>query len=248
MVPEGAPRAAELVTGSTPFTLRKLSFSNSRKGHVEAPAAEAPAAAPQTGIKKPGSTAVRLIRKISFDFERRTPVRPPRSDDGKASDGVLAGRKISFGRSPLAPRRPSFGRSPLSRRASSTPGLTPSTEEAMAPAASEAAPEFEAAPEYNIEVQEYNIEVTNRMTPKTKIRVPIPGVSPGVVEKVVISIPANVRLGQIISFSLPCNWADVRRRYREDNECEDAALVAELEAEFVRVRSKQLDGLQTDVG
>ena len=84
-------------------------------------------------------------------------------------------------------------------------------------------------------MQTYHIAVTSAMKPNSKIRVPIPG-SCGA-EKMVLRVPPDAVAGQVLTFSLPLGWADARRKSREGEECEDAAWVAEMEAEHVRLRS-----------
>ena len=97
------------------------------------------------------------------------------------------------------------------------------------PAAAPAA----AAP--GVEMQEYKIEVTSKMVPDSKIRIPLPGSKPGSFFKIVIYVPPYVEVGQFLSFELPETWVDERIKEREDNECDDADLVIEMERQHMRV-------------
>ena len=179
-----------------------------------------------------------LLRSFSFEKKSRD------KDDGTYKGTIT--RALSFGKH-------------RSRKQDASTASTPSTTEALAanPADAKntrrqaalrvaAASRSGGSPQkppillsgaaFEREMQEYNIEVKPEMKPDSKIRIPIPGSKPGSFEKIVIHVPATAKVGHMISFELPSDWADERIRAREEGQ---SAEVAQMEVKHVHVNASE---------
>jgi biotin carboxyl carrier protein len=236
---------------------RTLSFGKGSRQRGGAQASEAEDEGAKSNRKPIGSM---IIRTFSFDKKVRSKQPSEEAEAGPETFKGVPVRRLSFGKkssrrkredvTAAAPETPSteevlgkeLAQAPAAAPPAASapapamaPAAAPAAASAAAPAAAPAAAEANPFAKPGVEMQEYKIQVTNKMVPDSKIRIPLPGSVPGTFFKIVIYVPPYVEPGQFLSFELPETWVDERIKEREDNECDDADLVIEMERQHMRV-------------
>ena len=63
-------------------------------------------------------------------------------------------------------------------------------------------------------VQKYEVMVTPRMQPGSRIRFPVPGSIAGTAAKVTVEVPVDAQPGDVIEFTLASGWVDAQVQFR----------------------------------